>query len=306
MIDTRDQLLAANNNGLCDVVQQANSLMEQVRQTADATIDSRLLVSASDLTLKKTTQVVLGDSAAGVDLDEFVSKTISFMRYGRPTDNGDIVASSSTNRAHGRREVIYDEENDGDGDEGDALDWELLGSQVCFETNTRPPVPSFLLGILSSQKRVRASQPRRPRVRVVTEIAESKPDNIAASDLGCSKASNVTTLCNAIHSQLNKVIDDGMANVDEEGNSDMEDEEIQALMGKHHITPDGHVPLFDFALHPQSFCQTVENLFYISFLIREGRVAVGRDPNGLPTLCRYILILSTKKYVHTGAPMTPY
>lgn len=284
--------MAADNNDLYDVVQEANTLMGQVRQTADATIDSRLLVSASDLTLKKTTQVVLGDSAAGVDLDEFVTKTISFMRYGGPTPNGDVVASSGTNRGRNRGQTVREDELEGDDDEGDALNWELLGSRVCFPANARPPVPSFLLGPLSSQKRVRASQPRRHRVQEETEVVVSKPEEMAASELVRSKASNLTTLCNAIHSQLKRVIEDGMSNVDMEGDPDMEDEEIQALMEKHHVTPDGHVPLFDFALHPQSFGQTVENLFYISFLVREGSVAVGKDSNGLPTLCKLIMFLS--------------
>ena len=262
--------------------------MDQVRQTADAAIDSRLLVSASDLTLKKTTQVVLGDSAAGVDLDEFVSKTISFMQYGRSTGSSHTAASSRASHSHAAREDIEGE--DIDDDEGDALNWELLGSQACFPTNARPPVPSFLLGPLSSQKRVRASQPRRPRARRESSAEEKTPQNINAADLGRSKGSNLATLCQNINLQLQKVIDDGMASVDKEGDANMGDDELQALMAKHHITPEGHVPLFDFALHPESFGQTVENLFYISFLIKEGKVAVGRDSDGLPTLCMYIFL----------------
>ena len=31
-------------------------------------------------------------------------------------------------------------------------------------------------------------------------------------------------------------------------------------------------------------CQTVENLFYVSFLIRDGRAGILQDSNGLPTL----------------------
>ena len=272
-------------------MQKSNELMGEVRQTADATIDSRFLVTATDITLKKTTQVVLGDSAAGVDLDEFVSKCISFMRYGAPGADGDEVSSSSATRNRNRR-VVEDDGVEGD-DEGDALNWEILGSRVCFPANARPPVPSFLLGPLSSQKRVRVSQTRRAPLRMNTETAAvSKPEELAAADLDRGKASNLTTLCNAIHSQLRRVIEDGMTNVDAEGDSDMEDEEIQALMQKHHVTPEGHVPLFDFALHPDSFGQTVENLFYISFLVREGSVAIGKDSDGLPTLCKYIAHVS--------------
>ncbi len=285
--DSRDELLAPGNNDLYKVITEANQFMAQVRQTADATIDSRLLVSASDLTLKKTTQLVLGDAATGVDVDEFVSKCITFMRTGGPPGEEEPRrTSASSGRARQRRSGARDEddEDDVEGDNGDAYDWELLGAHACFPTNARPPVPSFLLGPLSVQKRVRASQPRRARLRASAQEPVSKPEEIKAADIQRAETSNLTALCTNIRTRLVDIISQGMAGVDDEAEEDMGEEELAELFRRYHITRDGHVSLFEFAINPESFGQTVENLFYISFLVREGSVAIGKDADGLPTL----------------------
>jgi len=45
------------------------------------------------------------------------------------------------------------------------------------------------------------------------------------------------------------------------------------------------INLFRFALNPNSFSDSVENLFYISFLIRDGKAAIIEDSEGDPILC---------------------
>jgi len=47
------------------------------------------------------------------------------------------------------------------------------------------------------------------------------------------------------------------------------------------------INMFRFALNPDSFCDSVENLFYISFLIRDGKAAIIEDNEGDPILCMY-------------------
>lgn len=44
------------------------------------------------------------------------------------------------------------------------------------------------------------------------------------------------------------------------------------------------IALFDFILNPQSFAQSVENLFYTSFLVRDGKVALDLDQEGIPVI----------------------
>lgn len=284
MLDRRDELLAADNNDVISLLQRQNHLMDKVRQTSDATIDSRFLVTASDLALKKTTQLALGETSTGVDVDEFVSKCITFMRHGSSSgENDDEPVSTQARRNRKRTGDETDDEELGE-DDGDALAWEVLGKKACFPNNRRPPVPGFLLGPLSVQKRIRASQHRAARSRRDTQAPVTKPQELQAEDLEKAENSNLTALCTNIRTRLVKIIEEGQAAVEAEANDDMADEEIEELMRKHHVTASSGVPLLPFAVNPQSFGQTVENLFYISFLLRDGSAAVTLDKNGLPVL----------------------
>ena len=68
-------------------------------------------------------------------------------------------------------------------------------------------------------------------------------------------------------------------------------------MKRAHLASNGDVSLFEFAINPDSFGQTVENLFYISFLIREGSLAVAKDDDGLPTLSRLFPLLKFRSFL---------
>lgn len=47
----------------------------------------------------------------------------------------------------------------------------------------------------------------------------------------------------------------------------------------------GTVNLFKFVVNPKDFAQSVENIFYLSFLIRDGKVAF-ETQDGEPVICK--------------------
>jgi len=171
-------------------------------------------------------------------------------------------------------------------DEGDAFDWEYLGRKLCFPHNLRPAVPGFLLGPLSVQKRARKPIQRRERLQKRNPAAVVRPEELQKEDLEKVENSNLTTLCRNIRETLKKAQREGEEKANDEATDEMTEDEARALMAKHGICDDGGVSLFRFVVNPHSFGQTVENLFYVTFLIRDGSVGIGKDIHGLPTLRR--------------------
>lgn len=228
----------------------------------------------------------MGDATAGIDVDEFVSKCITFMRRG-PEDSHVMLASSTQRfrpRGAGRPQADPDADSDEE-DEGDAMNWDWLGRSACFHHNARPSVSGFLLGPLSVQKRTRQQTQRRARERIDPSQAV-RPQELQEQDLDRQETSNLTVMC----SKINKLLATTQAQRQDtvEGilsrMGEPSDEVIHEVMDKHDIADDGGIPLFRFCISPKSFGQSVENLFYVSFLVRDGTVGIAFDTRGLPTL----------------------
>ena len=292
-LDSRAEYLSPGSNGLLRTLHRANDLFGSVKQTSDATLDSRLLVSTADLSAKRTTQLSLGDATTKIDVDDFVGKCITYMRR-RPDDGGEI----STTRRRGQADS--DDETDAlEGyDEGDAFNWDWLGRRACFPHNVRPPVPGFLLGPLSVQKRARKVTQRRERFGKRDPKDAVRPEELKAQDLEKAESSNLTTLCKNIRELLVHTMVTGRAKVDEElmTGDEISGEDLRTMMLRHGIADDEGVPLFHFVVNPRSFGQTVENLFYVSFLIRDGTAGFSNDSNMLPTLRKYTVVLRSLPY----------
>ncbi|KAF1847574.1 Nse4-domain-containing protein [Cucurbitaria berberidis CBS 394.84] len=275
--ENRDEMVKPNSK-LLDALKTQNNLFGKVRQTADAALDSRFLVNASELAGKKLNNSLQGSAGVGIDLDQFVSKCIYFMKSG-----GHV--------AGGEEAPVVPVADGEDEEDGDGLNWALLGRQACFPCNKRPPVSSFLLGPLSVQKRVRTTQ-RKARSQRQPVGPATRPQEIKEGDIQQSENSNLSDLVKIIKKRLEDHLQRGIAGVEGElseiPESELQDEDQAAAFRRFRVTQapteEAAVGLLDFAINPNNFGQTVENLFYISFLVREGNAKIIKDAEGLPLL----------------------
>jgi hypothetical protein len=199
---------------------------------------------------------------------------------------------TSTQRQRNRRR-LGDGEVEEQGDEGDALDWELLGREACFPKNSRPGLSGFLLGPLSVKKRSRQLTQRRARQERIDPTQVVRPNELQDADLDKKETANLTQLCSSILQTLIRLQQEGKENAENElaeMSDEVTEDDVQDVMDKYSIAEDGSIPLFRFCINPRSFGQTVENIFYVSFLIRDGFIGVSEDSNGLPTLRKSTLV----------------
>ncbi|KAF2686417.1 Nse4-domain-containing protein [Lentithecium fluviatile CBS 122367] len=287
VIENHDDLIKHGNHLIPDHVKRANLNLGKLKQTTEAAQDARLIVTLTDTAGKQLNASLHGNNAGiGIDVDQFVSRCIYYMKEGRPA--GSEEAGPTQSRA--RRETQRQAEDEEEDDNGEGLEWEFLGRAACFPNNKRPPLPSFLLGPLSVQKRARAVQTRRARSQRQALGPATRPQEVRQEDIKQSENSNLTHLVTSIASRLRNHIIEGAQKVEQEIESleDADEETEYAAFNRHRVctTSEGNaaVSLFDFAINPTSFGQTVENLFYISFLIREGNAKVELDEDKLPLL----------------------
>ncbi|TCD71108.1 nuclear protein [Steccherinum ochraceum] len=154
----------------------------------------------------------------------------------------------------GRREAHLDDDGDDDDEAFEAanstdvkFDWEAIGRKALVWSH-RVPVSDFMLGPLSIEQKQRVVAKRAKLEK--NKADEKKPQAITEDDI--TRSENETT---KNVTALNKLLE--------------------------HYSP---VNLFRFVLNPSDFAQSVENLFYLSFLIRDGDCALNINEEGEPEI----------------------
>ncbi|KAI0051808.1 hypothetical protein FA95DRAFT_138999 [Auriscalpium vulgare] len=144
-------------------------------------------------------------------------------------------------------DVVADSDVEDDG--GDTpLDWEKIGRKALAKSR-RVPAMDFMLGPLSVEQKKRAVGKRAKLEK--NKADERKPQEMREEDI--ARSENETT-----------------KNV--------------LLIRERLVEQDGPVNLFRFIVNPTDFAQSVENLFYLSFLIRDGECALEIEEDGNPVI----------------------
>lgn len=286
MHENAEDYLQATSTKVYDALETLNGYADNIKQTNEAAIDSKALLTLVDLTSRKLARLTGGNLGNGIDPDEFVSKAITYMRQGQGFGEGEEEELSHTQR-HKRAAAAADDDSDEEnGAEGDALDWAHLGRYACVPNVRRPALPGFLLGPLSVQKKARRVVARTAPLRM-RDIQEVQPEVLQVEDIAKNEKQDLTAICNKILKQLRRTMESGHAQLQEiNDDEDKDDNDMYEAMEKLGITETGNIDLVRFCINPWSFGQTVENMFYVSFLIREGMVHVSYEQNGLPSLCK--------------------
>ncbi|KAG5648542.1 hypothetical protein DXG03_003153 [Asterophora parasitica] len=161
-------------------------------------------------------------------------------------DVDDFVANLVTFMG-GRKSLEDEVEHDPDDDEdgGVALEWAKIGRKALAKSR-RVPVMSFMLGPLSIEPKKRAVVKRAKLEKNKDELR--KPQELKEEDI--SRSQNETTKNVAV---------------------------LEAILNNI-----GEVNFFKLIINPNDFAQSVENLFYLSFLIRDGKVAFETNEDAEP------------------------
>ncbi|CCE72582.1 Piso0_000168 [Millerozyma farinosa CBS 7064] len=200
----------------------------------------------------RDTIVQLKDAEAFMDTSKFAATNARNLKL----DNLGISISKDEFLSQTKRYMEQQSSsvsNEGGDDEFHSLDWVRLGT--LYETVSLKPVTNeFLLGALETEKKQRA-----PRARNIddTKHATSTTANLlAASDI---------------------------SNNNEKSTADMVKDVFQAFLSKRdtHDNKEG-INFFKFFINPHSFPQSIENLFFTSFLIKDSKLKIYKGADGIP------------------------
>ncbi|CAI4211014.1 unnamed protein product [Parascedosporium putredinis] len=282
LVDNADDYLKGDSTGIRDLIVSANEINKNIKQTTEAVIDSRLLVTAADMSYKKTVRITQGNTADGLDVDEFVSKCITYMRQGAREHSDNAPELSSTQRQRRGRAGRGQEGSDDEDEDGDMLNWAYLGQFACLPSISRPAVQGHLLGPLSVEKKARKITKRNAPFRI-NQLAETRPEVINAEEL-TKQDNDLAVICGRVLQRLQRVQrklqEDAYAQITEE----MEIDEQVQLMHRLGLRSTGGVDFMRFVINPHSFGQSIENMFYVSFLIKDNKVRIELDDDGLPSV----------------------
>lgn len=118
---------------------------------------------------------------------------------------------------------------------------------LCTRHSIRPPTCDFMLGPLQVERKERNARARDAQRR--SRAALIRPDNLTEKETAGAANSNTTTKTTVVIGKL--------------------------------LAKNSPMDLFSFIINPVSFSQSVENMFSLSFLVKEGRAGLYENEEGM-------------------------
>ncbi|XP_055975536.1 EP300-interacting inhibitor of differentiation 3, partial [Sorex fumeus] len=254
--ESRDDIVHTSSDTLSEALEEANVLFDEVSRTQEAALDAQFLVLASDLGKEKARQL-------NADMSFF--NQVAFCDYLRLfvglswLERGGGGGGDEPQQQRRRRRRLDDRVA--------RTFWALLQREAASWLRHAEPF-RFVFG---------AFQPERPAVALASAWPRARSH---ASPHAARKARRPSDEVRAMPTKLRRL--------DLYAHHEATEKEVERILGLLQTyfrkDPDTPVSYFEFVVDPKSFSRTVENIFYVSFIIRDGFARLRLDQDRLPIL----------------------
>ncbi|XP_077592209.1 non-structural maintenance of chromosomes element 4 homolog A [Stigmatopora nigra] len=227
----REDLMTPSNTQLFEVLKEADELFENVKETSEAVLDSKVVFVAAQLNQAKVDQLREQDNS--FDVFPYADHLLSFMGFDW-LERGEAENNENGVNGYLPRDA-----------------WQRLAQRAeeCFCT---APTFHYMLGSFHSE-------PPPPKQKIARQ-----------KKIPSKEAKRVMPV------QLKKV-----EGSEQEATEKEVDRILSILKDSHQTYPSSQIPYYKFVIDPDSFSRTIENIFHMSFLIRDGLVKMNVDKNNL-------------------------
>ncbi len=278
---SRSELTESDNGRLNGILADANRLMATVQTPTDATLDSHLIAMTAELGVERINRIAA--EAVDFTLGDLVTilKGALFRRSDEETaprgapSEGEEGSRETLDRLHlGDDEAARDDDEDALGeDEGHVqANWARVEDLACRHWRG-VSIPQFLYGAIQAEVAEKLARPSRDR----THGASASSGGGASSSTAAEVVRPI--LLDGAQLAASERGRDGLASASETSNNVVRVfqilQDILARPKEGRGSGDSlQLSLYRFIVDPQSFSRSVENLFYVSFLVSDNRLCL--------------------------------